>query len=90
VTVASVGPRNMALTPDLEAKARKIYWIESMGWNGPGRRRRWPEFDKLDAKDKDYWYARASIAGELSAPDRSGYGNVHVLRPDSVAMRGRA
>jgi hypothetical protein len=81
----------MALTPDLEAKARKIYWIESMGWNGPGRRRRWPEFDKLNAKDKDYWFARAQVAaadpGELPARDRSGNGAMSVLRPDSVLMR---
>lgn len=80
----------MPLTPELEAKAKKIYWIESMGWDGPGKRRRWPEFDKIDAKTKDYYYARATIAGELSARDRPGDRAVSVLRPDSVLMRSGA
>ena len=59
----------MALTPELEAKARRLYWIQSMGWDGPGKRRRWPEFDKLSQKDRDYWFARA-ITAELPASDQ--------------------
>jgi hypothetical protein len=84
----------VVVTPELDAKARKIYWINSMGWDGPGKRRRWPEFDKIPQKEKDYWFARAATAGtfsgELPASDRPGNSTVPFLRVNSVLMRSGA
>lgn len=54
------------MTPQLDKCAHKIYWIESMGWDGPGRRRRWPKFDTLPEKERDYWYARAAVVTKRS------------------------